>query len=149
MPSRISIGRSIKQKVARKWKWSTRQQVWVTYFNIRCKPRCTSIAEKRKTRAGRGGAKNTITINNWRRRRLKNRWWKIFWVMEWNHCQFVALSKRKVTIICLRLQEHAQMKTISNNVSNPFFIRIWECKAKAHDIVDKKKLKLIEFVSQY
>jgi hypothetical protein len=37
--------------------------------------------------------------------------------------------------------------TISENVSNPFFIKTEECKAKTHDIVDKKKLKSIELVS--
>jgi len=39
------------------------------------------------------------------------------------------------------------VRIVDKNVSNPFCIRIWECRAKAHDIVDKKKLELIDLVS--
>jgi len=65
MPSRIFIGdkqsklifisRSVKQKVARKWKWSRRWQVWIAYLKIQCKLGCIS-------RVGGGGANNTIAI---------------------------------------------------------------------------------------
>jgi hypothetical protein len=49
----------------------------------------------------------------------------------------------------LRPQKHTQLGIVYKNVNNAFFIKNWECKVKAHDIVDKKKLKLIELTSQY
>jgi hypothetical protein len=70
MPSRISIGdeqskpmfinKSITKEVARKWKWSTRWQVWVGYFEIWCKLGCTSRIERRNT-IPRGGQAKTLS----------------------------------------------------------------------------------------
>ncbi len=60
----------------------------------------------------------------------------------------MASSGKKVTIICPKSQEHAQLKAINKNITNPFFIRIWKCRTKAHDIVDKKKPESIDLVSQ-
>jgi hypothetical protein len=59
----IFISRSVKQEMAKKWKWSRRWQIWVAYLKIGCKPRDISKIERRNTKARGGGAKNTITIN--------------------------------------------------------------------------------------
>jgi hypothetical protein len=99
----IVIGRNVKQEMAKKWKWFRRQWIWVAYFKIWCKLGCISRIERKNIRARGGGAKNTITINIWRRRRFKKWGWWIFWVMQWNHCWFVASNKKGVTIIYPRL----------------------------------------------
>jgi hypothetical protein len=41
------------------------------------------------------------------------------------------------------------MKNIDKIVSIPFFIRICECRKKARDIVDKRKVELIKLVLRY
>ncbi len=41
------------------------------------------------------------------------------------------------------------MKIVDKTISIPFFIRIWECKAKTRDIVNNKKLKFIEVILLY
>jgi len=68
-------------KSGQKWEWSRRWRVWVAYFKIWCKLRCTNRTEKKNTRIGGGGAKNAITIGISRRKRLRKWGWKIFWVM--------------------------------------------------------------------
>jgi hypothetical protein len=40
-------------------------------------------------------------------------------------------------------------EVVDKNVSNPFFIKIWECKVKAHDIVELIRRKLIDLASWY
>jgi hypothetical protein len=90
--------------------------------------------------------KNTITIDIWRRRKLK---WRMSWVKQPNQCYIEALRGRMFTIICPWLQAHTQMKIVGKIVNIPFFKRIWKCPRKKHDIVDKKKQESIEVVLQY
>jgi hypothetical protein len=127
----IVIGRSVKQEMAKKWKWFRRQWIWVAYLKIWCKLGCISRTKRKNTRARGGGGKNTIVIDIWRRRKLKKWGSWIFWVMQWNHCWFVASNEEGVTIIYLRLQEHTQMSSVYKIVNIPFFIRIWECMNKS------------------
>jgi hypothetical protein len=48
-------------------------------------------------------------------------------VKQWNHYWIVASKGMLVTIICLWLQAHLQMKTVNKIVNIPFFVRIWKC----------------------
>ncbi len=131
-----------------KWKWLKRRQVWVAYFKIWWKLGCTSRIEIRNTIARGGGAKNTITIDIWRRRRLRKWRWRIFWVIQQTCYWFVASNGKGVTITCLRLQEHTN-ENCQQDCKYSIFHENLRMLNKAHDIVDKTKLKLIELVSWY
>ncbi len=55
--------------------------LWIAYCKIWCKPWCTSRTKRKNNKAWGGGAKNTIIIGSWRKKRLRKQGWKIFWVM--------------------------------------------------------------------